>query len=76
MIIQKKMIREGTIRIEVMGMDRDLSTNEKAFLEYIASWCSGVLSTKNEGFTVYAIRQLGTSLDMCSAYLKNYTRGM
>jgi hypothetical protein len=51
-------------------MGRELSKEEKAFMDFTLSWIQGVMAAKNEGFTVYAIQQLGDSLDACSLYLK------
>lgn len=68
MIIQKKSPAGDTVRLEWMG--RELSSDEKAFMDFNLSWINGVMSAKNSGFTIYAIQQLGDSLDACSLYLK------
>jgi hypothetical protein len=67
-ISKKETVQKDTIRIEVIG--RDLTEDEKNFLGWVASWCSGILSAKNSGFTLFSIEQLGKSLDACSLYLK------
>lgn len=70
MIIRKETVQKDTIRLEFIG--RELSVDEKNFLDFTCSWIQGVLSARDQGFVSFAIKQLGNSLDMCSAYLKQH----
>ena len=68
MIIRKETTQKDTIRLEFIG--RDLTEHEKEFMNFTCSWIQGVLSTKDEGFVMFSIKQLGNSLEACTGYLK------
>jgi len=70
MIIRKETTQKDTIRLEFIG--RDLTEHEKEFMNFVCSWMQGVLSTKDEGFVMFSIKQLGKSLEACSDYLKKW----